>query len=392
MTRMRPPFVKVICYLLEGLNAFATAYYFNYLMFLLQKEYQFDNKQNLAVGAVHGLIYIGASLLGGKAGQKFGYFTLLRIGFLGMALSIALGGFFPAAAMQLIALTGWTITMCFTWPMLEAMTCEHEDATALPHRLGLYNVIWAASAASAYFSGGMIFEALGAQSVYWLPVIIHLVQFIITFPMQKWHDEWLAKAPPIRGEAAVMGEGIGKPVFFRKLAFMANPFAYMTINTLLAVVPGIAANNGMTVAEAGRIMSLWFIVRAVSFVVLWFWHGWHYRFGWFVAAFIMLIGGFLSLMLANAVWQLIVAQIVFGLAAGLIYYSSLFYAMDGSEAKSEHGGIHEALIGAGICGGPAIGAASLYLAPGHPTAAAWAVTAILVVGLTGLFKVRAAGK
>lgn len=388
---MRPPFVKVICYLLEGLNAFATAYYFNYLMFLLQKEYQFDNKQNLAVGAVHGLIYVVASWLGGKAGQKLGYFTLLRAGFLGMALSIALGGFFPSVVMQLVALTGWTITMCFTWPMLEALTCEHEDATTLPHRLGLYNVVWAVSAALGYFTGGMLFETLGPKSLYWLPAIIHSAQFILTFPMQTWHDEWLAKAPPIRGEAAVRGEGVGKPPYFRKLAFMANPFAYMTINTLLAVVPGIAANNGLTIAEAGRIMSLWFIVRALSFVVLWFWHGWHYRFGWFVAAFIMLGGGFLTLMLANAVWQLIVAQIVFGLAAGLIYYSSLFYAMDGSEAKGEHGGIHEALIGAGICGGPAIGAASLYLAPGHPTAAAWAVTGILVVGFVGLFKVRASG-
>lgn len=389
---MRPPFVKVICYVLEALNAFATAYYFNYLMFLLQQEYQFDNKQNLAVGAVHGLIYVVASWLGGKVGQKAGYFTLMRVGFLGMALSIAVGGFFPSVMMQLVALTGWTITMCFTWSMLEALVSEHEDAVTLPHRLGLYNVVWAASAAGAYFTGGMMFESLGVKSLYWLPVIIHGAQFLLTFPLQKWHDEWLAKVPPIRGEAAVMGEGVGKPTYFRKLAFMANPFAYMTINTLLAVVPGLAANNGLTVAEAGRIMSLWFIVRAASFVVLWFWHGWHYRFGWFVAAFIMLIGGFLSLMLATAVWQLIVAQVVFGVATGLIYYSSLFYAMDGSEAKGEHGGIHEALIGAGICGGPAIGAASLYLAPGHPTAAAWAVSGMLVVGLAGLFKVRSAGK
>ncbi|HEY1172354.1 MAG TPA: MFS transporter [Verrucomicrobiae bacterium] len=389
---MRPPFVKVICYLLEGLNAFATAYYFNYLMFLLQKEYQFDNKHNLAVGAVHGLIYVVASWLGGKIGQKAGYFSILRIGFIGMALSVLLGGIFPSIVMQLVALTLWTITMCLTWPMLEAMVAEHEDAAALPHRLGLYNVVWAASAAAAYFSGGMIFESLGLKSLYWLPFILHVIQFILTFPLKKWHDDWLAKAPPIRGEAAVMGEGVGKPRYFQKLAFMANPFSYMTINTLLAVVPGIAANNGLSVAEAGRIMSLWFMVRAASFVVLWFWHGWHYRFGWFVAAFIMLGGGFLSIMLANAVWQLIVAQIVFGLATGLIYYSSLFYAMDGSEAKGEHGGIHEALIGAGICGGPAIGAASLYLAPGHPTAAAWAVGTILLAGFGGLFKVRAAGK
>lgn len=389
---MRPPFVKGICYLLEGLNAFATAYYFNYLMFVLQREYHFDDKQNLAVGAIHGLIYIAASWLGGKAGQKAGYFTLLRIGFIGMAISIALAGLFSTVLMQLVALAGWTVTMCFTWPMLEAITCEHEDAITLPHRLGLYNVVWAACAAFAYFSGGMIFETLGARSLYWLPCIIHIAQFILTYPFQKWHDDWLAHAPAIRGEAAVIGEGVGKPRYFQKLAFLANPFAYMSINTLVAVVPGIAANNHLTVAEAGRIMSIWFCVRAVSFVVLWFWHGWHYRFGWFVGSFILLIGSFLSIMMANAVWQLVVAQLIFGFATCLIYYSSLLYAMDGSETKGEHGGIHEALIGAGICGGPAIGAASLYLAPSYPAAAAWAVSGILLVGLAGVLKVKAAGK
>ncbi len=121
--------------------------------------------------------------------------------------------------------------------MLEALVAEHEDATVLPHRIGLYNLIWAASAAAAYFTGGMIFESLGLKSLYWLPAILHIGQILLTLPLQRWHDEWLASAPPIRGEAAVRGEGVGKPRYFQKLAFMANPFAYMTINTLLAVVP-----------------------------------------------------------------------------------------------------------------------------------------------------------
>ena len=389
---MRPPFFKIICYVLEGLNAFATAYYFNYLLFLLRNEYHFDDKQNLAVGAVHGLIYVLASLYGGKLGQRIGYFRLMRYGFLGMILSVALGGVLPSITAQLTALALWTISMCVTWPMLEAMVSEHEAPAILPHRIGLYNVIWAGSSALAYFSGGMIFESLGLKSLYWLPALLHVVQVILTLPLQRWHDEWLANAPAIYTQPSTTAPTNGKPAYFKQLAFLANPFAYMTINTLLAVVPGIAANNGLSVAAAGRIMSLWFCVRAIAFVVLWFWHGWHYRFSWFVGSFVALLGSFLMLMLAHAEWQLIVGQIVFGISTGLIYYSSLFYAMDGSDAKGEHGGIHEALIGAGICGGPAIGALSLTLAPGHPTAAAWAVSGILLIGLGGLFKVRLAGR
>jgi hypothetical protein len=85
---------------------------------------------------------------------------------------------------------------------------------------------------------------------------------------------------------------------------------------------------------------------------------------------------------------LVVAQVFLGGSVGLIYYSSLFYSMDVGETKGEHGGLHEAMIGAGVCLGPAVGALSLYLAPGFPSAGAYTVTALLACGLAGLVGVR----
>jgi len=76
------------------------------------------------------------------------------------------------------------------------------------------------------------------------------------------------------------------------------------------------------------------------------------------------------------------------LALGLIYYSSLFYSMDVGETKGEHGGIHEAAIGAGNCGGPAIAAAALLLFPDHPASGTLAVCLLLLCGLGGLFWLR----
>ena len=60
-----------------------------------------------------------------------------------------------------------------------------------------------------------------------------------------------------------------------------------------------------------------------------------------------MIVSFGAMLLARDIWVLIASQAVFGLAIGLIYYSSLFYSMDVGETKGEHGGIHEAAIGAG---------------------------------------------
>ena len=59
--------------------------------------------------------------------------------------------------------------------------------------------------------------------------------------------------------------------------------------------------------------------------------------------------------------------------------------MDASEAKGDHGGIHEAAIGVGNCRGPALGAAPLLWVPQYaPTGGAVAVSVLLLCGLGGL--------
>jgi hypothetical protein len=81
---------------------------------------------------------------------------------------------------------------------------------------------------------------------------------------------------------------------------------------------------------------------------------------------------------------LVLAQLVFGAAVGLIYSSSLFYSMDLSETKGEHGGIHEAAIGLGNFAGPAVGAAALYFLPQNGNSGAIAVSLLLLGGLAAL--------
>jgi len=81
-------------------------------------------------------------------------------------------------------------------------------------------------------------------------------------------------------------------------------------------------------------------------------------------------------------------RVAFGAAVGLIYYSSLFYSMDVGETKGEHGGFHEAAIGAGIFAGPAFGAAALQFFPRHPHSGTWAVSGLLLAGLAGMIWLR----
>jgi hypothetical protein len=168
------------------------------------------------------------------------------------------------------------------------------------------------------------------------------------------------------------------------MAWLANPFAYIGVNTLVAVMPGIAGRLELSTMAAGFCCSLWCFARLGAFAWLWRWGGWHYRFGWLLSAFIALVASFAIILLVPNLAVLLLSQIAFGYGLGLIYYSSLFYSMDTSDTKGEHGGIHEAAIGVGNFAGPALGAASLQLLPQHANSGAAAVTALLVFGLGGL--------
>jgi predicted MFS family arabinose efflux permease len=384
--------IKVNIFVIEGLHALVTSYFFSYLLFLFRDEFHFGNRENLAVGAFHGFIYIFASVYGGKFAQKRGLFTALKVGFGGMILALVFASQFPALLIQLVALAFWTIALCFTWPALEALVSDGESDENLPNMVGLYNLVWALSAGIGYFIGGALFEHLGKYSLYWLPVTVYLIILRMIFNLErqskKLHEQSPTVAPHVhQPESSALTQPVSPQTFLR-MAWVANPFAYIAINTVLAVIPDLARRFNLSPTWTGIFCSLWFFTRFASFFVLWRWTGWHYRFRYLACSFVALIAGFMLLLLARELWLVIVAQILFGAATGLIYYSSLFYSMDAGDAKGEHGGLHEAAIGLGICLGPATGASALYLFPRSLNVGTWAVAVLLTFGLAALMRLR----
>lgn len=381
---------KAIGFLLTALNTLACSYFGNYVFFLLQQQHGFGNRENLLTCALHGLIYVPAAWFGGRFAERRGLTTSLKIGFLGMAVVLFAGGFLPSLAGVLGTLALWTIAMCFTWPALEAFATHGESDEGTKRMVGVYNLTWSSCAGLMYFAGGSLYEWLGARSLFWIPAGILAGQFLLTLWLEKLpHSPAPPPAPtePHHPEDAAFHQPV-PPATFLKMAWLANPFAYIAIHSFLAVVPGRSAELGLTVAQSGWFWSVWFLARLGTFFLLWQWGGWHYRFRWMLAAFIALIGAYVVLLLGKSFGVLLAAQVVFGLATGLLYYSSLFYSMDVGETQGEHGGIHEAAIGLGICLGPAVGAGALWLAPNQPHAGAFGVTALLLVGLAGLVGLR----
>ena len=373
---------QILCYTIEGLNSFGTVLYFTYVYFLLHQKFGFGDRDNLAVAALLGLVYAVAAWQGGRFGQRHGNFAALKLGFGLMAASWIITAQLGTAAGQVAGAAAVSLGMCFTWPALEALVSEGETPGHIPHAVGIYNITWAATNAGALFLGGAIIEKFGYASIYWLPLGIVLLQLALTLRLEK------IKLPAGQKNSALPFDANrpspDRAKNFLRLAWLANPFAYIAINTLIAVLPGVAGKFHLTPMFAGFACSLWGFVRLATFVLLWRWDGWHYRFRWLAMAFGLLIISFTVILVAPGLPVVLAAQVFFGAAIGLIYYSSLFYSMDASDTKSEHGGIHEAAIGVGNCLGPATGAAALWLVPQNPGTGAWAVTGLLTLGFGGL--------
>jgi predicted MFS family arabinose efflux permease len=373
------------CYAIEGLNSFATVIYFNYLYFFFRDQFGFDNKHNLALAALIGLIYTLASWQAGKFAQRCGNFTALKIGFGVMAAGLAVGSQLHFVAGAIAAACVVNVGMCFTWPVLEALVSEGANPA---RAVGIYNITWAIANASAFFIGGTLIEKFSYRSIFFVPLAFMLVQFAMVFWLEKIHIVEIASEtgksfPPREGNSVSPARAKN----FQRMAWLANPFAYIAINTLIAVLPGIAAKFQLSTSLAGFVCSLWCFARVVAFIALWRWTAWHYKFRWLAGAFALLIVSFAVILVVPALAVVLLAQIFFGVAIGLIYYSSLFYSMDASDTKSEHGGIHEAAIGAGNCIGPAVGAAALEFLPQFQNSGAIAVSVLLLCGFGGLVSI-----
>lgn len=375
---------KTVILGLEALNALATTLYFYYFYFFMQEKFGFGAVPNLLLAAGIGLVYTFAAIYGGRFAHSHSYMTSLRVGFSTMGFVLLAGSQLQSMIGHVVVALIATVGMSFTWPALQLMISDKEPPHGLQKYCGIYNFTWATGSAAAYFIGGAIIESFGMKSVLLLPAGIHLLQLVVTFflpPAPTSYD-----TSPVSEDSGVPAKPPANAGLFLKMAWLANPFAYLAINTVVPIIPTLAKQLHLSAKLAGFVCSIWFFVRAGSFILLWLWPKWHYRFAWLACAYAGLVAGFTGILMAQGLPMLILAQVIFGLSLGVIYYSSLFYSMDmTTESKAKHGGIHEAVIGAGCCIGPAIAAAALHFVPQRPNSGATAVSALLLCGLVGLF-------
>jgi hypothetical protein len=204
------------------------------------------------------VVYVVASWQGGVFAQRFGCLRSLYIGFgrLAATLLCALG--LHNALGQVAVFTVWSAFICFIWPALEAVVSDQAGSRLLD-MVGIYNVTWAAGSAAAYFTTGVLLEQLGMQSLFWVPLCLHVLQLALlplTVQVAKREHHPLPSAVIVR--EAVKPQILGR---FMHMAWIANPLSYVAINTVIPLVPSIAGKLGLSIAAAGIVCSVWMFAR-----------------------------------------------------------------------------------------------------------------------------------
>lgn len=373
---------KSLFYLIEFLNAYTSIYYSNFLFFYLRQAFGFGEVANLLTAAAGGFVYIIAAWQGGKLAQRYGFIRILSLGILVVFSSFFIGMLFPNPAAQIFVYCLWTVGICFIWPALEALVCDKAGAS-LSKVIGIYNITWAAGAAGAYFTAGILIEKLGILSLFWLPMGLIIIELaLVPLAASRLNKEYARRCPL---NILVSPDETRR---FQRMAWLANPFCYVAINTVIPLIPSIAEKLHLSTGMAGIVASLWMFARLSSFAVLWQWTGWHYRFRWLAGSYLLLIICFFGVLVSPSLGWFLAAQVGFGLSIGFIYYSSLFYSMNVTENQCANAGLHEAMIGVGFFIGPACGAVTLYLVPTTLGNSAWSVGSLLCAGFSGLLFLR----
>lgn len=306
------------------------------------------------IGMVQPLMYTAGCL---AVGSVVGRIRPLNVALCGIATQgVALA--FAATATEnwhlMLVNIGAGLGQSMFWPMIEGVISEGTDGARLNRRIGLFNVSWSAADAVATAAGGALMVLRP-----WLPFVCGAVAMggtaAVVLAARRRAVDALEPLPKRFTKSELSAEHTkainGK---FRKAAWVANFISAgsVTIVRSLFAAPArdIFRMSGPMTALAFAVLS---IMRTVAFAGLREWPGWHYRPAVFVTLNSLLAVGLVALVAAAylpggaAVVVVFISMAAMGIAVGMTYYSSIFYAVDTEAVAASTARLHEAVLGAG---------------------------------------------
>lgn len=384
---------EVALYVAEALTSMAATWLSTGLLFVTAKILGWGTQANLTLAAGQGVVYMVGSLASSRASGWRGRKPLLISLYLMMALmTLGMAMVAESGAALVAMLMVWTLMSSANWPALAGMLCHGGSAEEVSRRVGRYNLVWAATGAVA-IAGVAGVMAVWPLGVFYISTVLHLLSAGLV---------WWSGDEPGGADAHlnVPAELVAKRGLAKRLSRMALPASYTVIFSLTPILASLPAVQAMPGGWQSVAVSVWLVSRVVTFWVMGWTRFWHTRPGVLMGAVVVMAlsfgvaagSGLLPVPVGSQLAALIGAQLVLGVAMGVIYSGSLYFGMvlshngDGEGGSTEQGGYHEAMIGAGTILGPAAGVVAILSGTGPAVGVGLVV--VVCVGLCGAAAMR----
>jgi len=358
----------------------------NGIYFLTESALGYGRVLNYALALVVGLAYIvGASAIGPvlrrftgrlESTRRIAALILVVLGGVCVLPIVAAGGMTqtpPAWAIWVTGASFGLLTGCL-WPIVEAYISGGRRDANLRSAIGLFNIVWASAVIGSMWLIAPYVAHAPMMVFFWVGVV-HFVSALLLLSLPKEPPKHLDDSPhEVQPSYRVL----------LRVTRIMLPGSYLLIASLAPAIPVVLGGLGVELTWKGPLFSIWLGARLGAFILLERWHGWRGRFWPPLFGGIGLIAGFAAAMLSPRAGDagmglLIVALVLFGVSAGLVYVSALYYGMEVGGARVEDGGHHETIIGLGYAGGPACGLVGFLIV--SPESGMQDMAVVLIVGL-----------
>lgn len=336
------------------------------IYFLTEGRFAFTKADNLYLAVAFGVCYVVGAFASHPVAHKIGerrvvYGCISLLLGLHVLMAAWLGpwrGSFPDSTNYAFIFAGNMavgLLHGMKWPVIESYVSAGLTARQTFSLVGRFCFAWASAVPLALAMAGPLIE-IHVSLLFILPAGLNIAAMLLLYglpprPMHMPHDH------PHRPDAASL-KRMRELLLGGRYQLLAS---YCLMWILVAVVPSILSSMGQPIKLATPIAAALDVCRVGAFVLLARFHGWHEKLWPLAAAMALLPAGFAAVLLAPSVPVLLVGEVIFGTAAGVIYYASLYYALVVKNASVDAGGAHEGLIGLGFAIGPMAGLVGLYL-------------------------------
>ncbi|MDR0842639.1 MAG: MFS transporter, partial [Acidobacteriota bacterium] len=279
----------VLLYAGEAVNSAAGTLLTVGLLFYMTHRFGWSVRENFTVAACQGTLYVLGALSAKRLAHRWRRIAALQTLYAVMPVFALFAGFCASSgwaiptAMLVAVETGM---MGASWPLLESLVAAAGDAgnkDQLSKRLGWYNIVWATTGALALALSGSIIQHLPPWAFFGIVAAMHLAagSAITLRRLLRAHLHQADGHQTVAAENVASQQPAEPPERILRLALwlsrIALPSTYVIIFSLAPALPTLHVIGKLSPTLATMQCSIWFVARAVAFIVLGYTSFWRRR-------------------------------------------------------------------------------------------------------------------